>query len=1254
MQEFAHRTLNSANATSANTDRTIQLVDKFCSASELQSVSFGQNGPIVSVITIILSVIYLTMGFVIIYFIKIQERNARLGDSQATKSVIFPVFVSCLWFNSFVNMFIGVIFIADLWMYSPLTPALLFAFAFMLQHMLVEGIAIILMKKGLGWDGVRSIVPIISLWSLATGVTYFVTFFAKFSSTAIDPEKQMQWLTPYANALNFLWDIALLIFYGVLWFTPQRNLFRRPAAINYAAFWFIFRVFSIICSSLISVHHSYTNGNTSYCALEVSPYFIIAAFEPLIVYYTLLQDSRWWQGLDINQLRGRKDAEDIRSPLEGVDIGLGAAQVLANTMDFMQEEEVRLLNFAYITLDTSGKNMLGSGSFSKVYKGAYKGETCAIKLIFTVDLTADVIRRVAAEAQILSRIVHVNIVKIFGVSVLPPSVCILLEYCELGSLQDVVKGSGIFSSSGRISSSLLYSPYVVLNKPPGYKPRNTSSGSGSPWLDGSGVPMRSDGRTNISHHTSTNGSLYQREDSFSDNPHVKISTADRLWLALGCAAGIGALHEYNSNLCHRDIKSFNFLVDAQLRVKLADMELGVSDELSEKGTLRGGTYKAPSKESISAGDGKSSSRFNISTQSFTMPAVSRDGLASTTVRSNAPASGLSNIAADNTGNALSADDFLANWAAPEVVRRFGHTQASDMYSTTLVLWELLSGHVPFSLSGPDYQPVGQDEVRRRILLGERPEVPMVQGDVTTSTAMNVGSFCDTLAENDAEEDSKKPRAEAFSDGQNVRSSNANESKARERSQSAPDIEATSSPLYDGYGRQKPPPSMRVPLAHNIVSTLSPYAKYIQLLRRGWADEPEARFTARELYEELHSLWRSMCHSLVMHVHYNPNSHKSFLVDSGKYPDLEAQVAQALDCVGLSAYHTEYEHNAPRETNIGSTLAALVRSNSQTDHTSPPLARTPSTSGIFGSFTRTNSQAEKAVKTSLTEAADSKISRAKSVNASPLVSGSLKLSEAATPENFQAILACIAADPSYASLDSDGGAWVVVSTSSPHFILRTTSAFCDLLGLTGACVGSHLETVLEPAESDISPLRQFLYEMTLFNMHRDSVMRRQEFARCTSAIYPSYFCNHLLITLACATAGARMTVHDIQQSLDSEEIGIKLSLSETKKANDSSRPSTITLSSANTTTNATANTSSFHATNSKALFSVHAYPIFFGDTSQIGEKTTNKAVTYDMVPVAYALLFSEFKRIVEQSKALPETQGAFGGIMRGFTAMFKGK
>jgi serine/threonine protein kinase len=67
-------------------------------------------------------------------------------------------------------------------------------------------------------------------------------------------------------------------------------------------------------------------------------------------------------------------------------------------------------------------------------------QRCAIKLIYTMDLTEEVISRALAEATILSAVKSPNVVNIIGVSVLPPSVCIVLELCAYGSLSDVLRG----------------------------------------------------------------------------------------------------------------------------------------------------------------------------------------------------------------------------------------------------------------------------------------------------------------------------------------------------------------------------------------------------------------------------------------------------------------------------------------------------------------------------------------------------------------------------------------------------------------------------------------------------------------------------------------------------------------------------------------------------------------------------------------------------------------------------------------------
>jgi hypothetical protein len=237
--------------------------------------------------------------------------------------------------------------------------------------------------------------------------------------------------------------VVLVGFYLLLWAVPQRRLFRRPAAILYGKFWCLFRLLSLSASAISfsastaapsrSPAPANATAAAANCVYVLGTLYPFAVLQPLVMYYTLLQDSRWWQGRDIRQGRRVEAAEEIRGPLHGVDFTLATALSLAASMDHLgkataekgssrlsQARKVKLLNFgdyflsfihfyfllndqffkAYITLDNS--RMVGSGSFSKVFLGSYRKQKCAIKLIFTPDLTEDVIDRISAEVQILS------------------------------------------------------------------------------------------------------------------------------------------------------------------------------------------------------------------------------------------------------------------------------------------------------------------------------------------------------------------------------------------------------------------------------------------------------------------------------------------------------------------------------------------------------------------------------------------------------------------------------------------------------------------------------------------------------------------------------------------------------------------------------------------------------------------------------------------------------------------------------------
>lgn len=69
-----------------------------------------------------------------------------------------------------------------------------------------------------------------------------------------------------------------------------------------------------------------------------------------------------------------------------------------------------------------------------MFFGKYKGDKVAIKMLFVMELTESSIKEFYKEAQILSSFTHDCIVECKGVTVLPPALGLVLEFCPNGSL----------------------------------------------------------------------------------------------------------------------------------------------------------------------------------------------------------------------------------------------------------------------------------------------------------------------------------------------------------------------------------------------------------------------------------------------------------------------------------------------------------------------------------------------------------------------------------------------------------------------------------------------------------------------------------------------------------------------------------------------------------------------------------------------------------------------------------------------------
>lgn len=106
-----------------------------------------------------------------------------------------------------------------------------------------------------------------------------------------------------------------------------------------------------------------------------------------------------------------------------------------------------------------GKRQLGSGAFSKVFEGTYRGQPAAVKFFLRLnEVTPETIALYAKETAIMAAVSHPNIVLFHGsasfllivvhacvvfdgvcsMCVRPPAICLVMELCSRGSLYRVL------------------------------------------------------------------------------------------------------------------------------------------------------------------------------------------------------------------------------------------------------------------------------------------------------------------------------------------------------------------------------------------------------------------------------------------------------------------------------------------------------------------------------------------------------------------------------------------------------------------------------------------------------------------------------------------------------------------------------------------------------------------------------------------------------------------------------------------------
>jgi serine/threonine protein kinase len=343
--------------------------------------------------------------FVLYYYCKkYAQRTGNLG--RARFFLILPIYSDYMRFLIFYCAIVG---IANVIFHNAFVNP--FALSAQLGgfHFFYEGLWFFLTQFGAG----RKAFLRATGFGLASGTASFFAFF---------------FATQYLKHDNDDAAFAVLLGYNTIYFTlsiapvlvPVQHFYRRPAMLAYttvqAGYYGLW---------LVSVVTVYLGQDVGYC-LGASNYILFdGILKPMVIFYTLSIDSQYWQGIGVDA-----------NPLTGAwDIDMSTADTISK-VDSRSRSGVPFIHFGLIELT---KDMgFVAGGFSRVYFGHYKKQPIALKMLFVVDLTPESVKDFYSEAKLLIKVKNENVIECLGVSVMPPAVCIVLEFCKHGSLFDVL------------------------------------------------------------------------------------------------------------------------------------------------------------------------------------------------------------------------------------------------------------------------------------------------------------------------------------------------------------------------------------------------------------------------------------------------------------------------------------------------------------------------------------------------------------------------------------------------------------------------------------------------------------------------------------------------------------------------------------------------------------------------------------------------------------------------------------------------
>ncbi|KAE8906500.1 hypothetical protein PF001_g430 [Phytophthora fragariae] len=168
---------------------------------------------------------------------------------------------------------------------------------------------------------------------------------------------------------------------------------------------------------------------------------VVFGLDSLIVVAVLLSlraDTRYWLAIDDNGSGTTASSSAMRRYMNllserGMITNFSTRTSVYDVHHMIEEHRHNVVDFSALALDC----IIAQGATSIVMRGTMRRSTpvpIALKIYTDVQVTNEEVQRFSRETALNVQLSHPNVVRFYGLCVVPPSISLIFEFCEYGSL----------------------------------------------------------------------------------------------------------------------------------------------------------------------------------------------------------------------------------------------------------------------------------------------------------------------------------------------------------------------------------------------------------------------------------------------------------------------------------------------------------------------------------------------------------------------------------------------------------------------------------------------------------------------------------------------------------------------------------------------------------------------------------------------------------------------------------------------------